>query len=58
MRITLQVISCLALVLTVAPSIMFLNGSVDLDKAKLLMLIATVAWFVVTPLWMNKSKNA
>jgi len=53
MRIGLQIISLLALALTVVPSLLYLNGSVELDRAKLLMLIATVVWFVVTPFWMN-----
>ena len=35
-----------------APSVMFLAGRMELDRVKLVMLVATVVWFVATPLWM------
>ena len=54
MRTGLKIISFLALALTVVPSFLYLNGSVGLDSAKLLMLIATVAWFVASPFWINR----
>lgn len=57
MRIGLQIVSLLALGLTVAPSLLYLNGSVALDSAKLLMLIATVAWFIVSPFWINRKDD-
>ena len=58
MKIVLKIISLLALLMTVLPSILFLMGSVALEQVKLLMLIATVVWFVVTPLWMWKKEAA
>ncbi len=56
MRIGLPIVSYIALGLTVVPSVMFLMGTVELDSVKLLMLIATVVWFVVTPFWMGREK--
>ncbi len=57
MKIVLKIVSLLALLLTVLPSILFLMGSVELKQVKLLMLIATIVWFVVTPLWMWKKED-
>ena len=33
---------------------MYLGGVLDLDQVQLVMLVATVAWFVCTPVWMSK----
>lgn len=54
MRTLLQLISAIALLATILPSIMFLSGSLDLAQTKLAMLIATVIWFIATPLWMGQ----
>ena len=56
MRRIFQVLSWAALALTVVPSLLFLRGTIDLDQVKWLMLTATVAWFVFTPLWMGREK--
>lgn len=58
MRLFLQGVSLLALAFAVVPSVLFLGGSVELDEAKSLMLISTIVWFVVTPLWMSGKENA
>ncbi len=52
MRRSLQIISWLALAGTILPSCIFLAGRMELDTVKTLMLAATIAWFVATPLWM------
>ena len=57
MRKGLQVISLLALLMTVVPPVMFLAGSIELDIVKLLMSIAAVVWFIVTPFWMGKKRS-
>ena len=54
MRTVVQAISWLALIGTLLPSVLFLQGSMDLDPAKRVMLAATIAWFVATPLWMGR----
>jgi len=58
MRKILILVSLLALALTIGPPALFLAGHMDLDTVKILMLIATVAWFVVTPFWMGREKKA
>ena len=59
MRLILQIISWIALAVTVVPSILFFFGSMELDRVKWLLIYATVVWFVVTPFWMgHKSDEA
>ena len=54
MRTIAQVASWLILVgLALAP-ILFFAGRLSLERTKLWMLIATIAWFAVTPLWMGR----
>lgn len=57
MRRILQLISWIALIATALPSILFLQGSVDLDGVKRTMLVATIVWFMTTPLWMGRKVN-
>ncbi len=47
-----QIVSLASLVVLLVPSVLFLAGRMDLDRVKLVMLIATILWFVATPLWM------
>ena len=54
MKIILPAISLLALIMTIIPSVLFLSGTVELDRVKALMLITTLIWFVVTPCWMGR----
>lgn len=55
-RRILQVASWIALAGIIVPPAMFLSGSMDLPAVKTWMLVATVAWFVVTPLWMGREQ--
>lgn len=54
MRRILQAISWTALAITIVPSILYLSGHVDLTQTKTAMLVATIVWFVATPLWMGR----
>ncbi len=54
MRSILKVVSLLSLVALILPSILFLAGRVDLDKAKWIMVLATIIWFVTATGWMWK----
>ena len=58
MRTTLQVISLLALVGTILPSVLYLGGWLSLESCKWVMLEATIVWFVATPLWMGRETKA
>jgi hypothetical protein len=57
MRLILQLISWAALTATTVPPMLFLSGRLTLADTKTWMLWATVVWFVVTPLWMDREKE-
>lgn len=48
------IVGLVSLVLLVLPSIFFLAGELSLDKAKWMMLGATLLWFVFAPLGMRE----
>jgi hypothetical protein len=54
MRALAQFVSLVALFGTIVPPLLFFAGRIDLDATKGWMLVATVAWFVATPLWMDR----
>jgi hypothetical protein len=57
MQLILKVISWMALAAVIVPSVLFLSGRMDLPTLKLVMLIATVVWFVATPCWMGRTSS-
>lgn len=57
MRPVLQTISALSLAATILPAMFYLSGALALDEVKWIMLLATAAWFVATPLWMGKKSS-
>ena len=56
MRAVARLVSWLALAGTILPPVLFFVGRVDLDQTKLWMLVATVAWFAATPVWMDRDR--
>ncbi len=54
MRTAARLVSLVSLVGTILPPILFFAGHMDLDATKLWMLVATVGWFVATPVWMDR----
>ncbi|MBI1389384.1 MAG: hypothetical protein GC154_13150 [bacterium] len=52
-----MLISFIALIATVGPSVLYCMGSMDLNLVKWIMLLATIVWFIVTPLWVEKEKH-
>jgi hypothetical protein len=58
MRRLLQLVSWIALLGTVAPSTLYLTGTMQLPQVKLVMLVATIAWFASTPFWMGRTPEA
>lgn len=47
-------LSMLALASTVLAPILYAANTIHLDACKLIMLLATIAWFVATPLWQGR----
>ena len=56
MRTTAQFVSLMALIGTMAPSILFFTGDLALEPMKFWMLVATAVWFVSTPMWMGREE--
>ena len=54
----LRVLGLLALAATLGPSILYLAGSLELERMQQLMLVATVAWFVVQGLAVYRKKES
>ncbi len=50
-------VALISLVLLMAPPILFLAGSMALDRVKPIMLAATVIWFIAATLWMWENKK-
>ena len=57
MKMTAKIIALASLIIIIAPSVMFLTGAMQLDKVKLVMLTATVVWFISAALWMWKDDS-
>jgi hypothetical protein len=49
-----RLVSLVSLVGTILPPVLFFAGHIDLDATKTWMLAATLAWFVATPVWMDR----
>ena len=58
MKMTAKIIALISLIVLIVPSVMFLTGAVELDKVKLVMLIATIVWFVSAAMWMWKDDSS
>ncbi len=58
MRKLTQVVSGIAIIGTILPSVLYLFNVISLDQCKWAMLVATVLWFVATPLWMGRNTPA
>jgi hypothetical protein len=54
MKRILQIISWLSLAGTILPSILYLTDWITFDKSILWLDLATVCWFIATPLWMGR----
>ncbi len=55
MILVLKILSLVALVITILPSLLYVNSILSLDTLKWLSLAGTLVWFVVTPLWMGRT---
>jgi hypothetical protein len=53
-----EIISYLALVLTVAAPSLFYAGRITLETNKMLLIVATVVWFASALCWMGREKES
>lgn len=49
-----KLFSLLSLCLVILPCFLFFAGALGLDVVKWLALGGTIAWFIATPVWMNR----
>ena len=54
MKRAAQLLSLAALAATIVPPALFFAGLMDPDPMKWWMLLAAVAWFAATPVWMRQ----
>lgn len=54
MKTVARLVSLVALAGTILPPVLVFTGAMTLASAQTWMLGATVAWFVATPLWMDR----
>ncbi|MBC8481775.1 MAG: hypothetical protein H8D47_03825 [Planctomycetes bacterium] len=52
----IRIISWISLAILIAPALLFLFGKIELDQVKIIMLIATVAWFITATAWFTAKK--
>ncbi|MGH9331422.1 MAG: hypothetical protein ACRD09_13350 [Vicinamibacterales bacterium] len=48
------VVSLVALGGTILPSVLFMLDRMELPQVHFWMLVATVAWYITAPLWMDR----
>lgn len=53
----MKIISLAALLTIVASSLLFFVGTLGQDAMKIIALVATIAWFIVTPMWMGREPS-
>jgi hypothetical protein len=56
MRILLQIASWAALAVTALAPVLYAAGQIELPRTQLVLLLATIGWFVTTPFWMGRPK--
>lgn len=54
MKSAVKPISLIALAATIVPSFLYFSGSMDHNAVKIAALVGTIAWFIVTPMWMGR----
>lgn len=54
MKAVARLVSLVALAGTIVPPVLFFTGAMTLASMQTWMLAAAVAWFLATPLWMDR----
>jgi hypothetical protein len=56
MKIISATLAIIALGLTIIPSILVFNGTIELDLHRKCMGVGTLLWFATAPMWYKKEK--
>jgi hypothetical protein len=54
MNSTAKIVSLIALLVTIVPSVLYFLGMLDAEPMKWVALAGTIVWFVATPMWMGR----
>ena len=54
MNTALKLVSWIALAATILPSLAYYAGRMELGSVQWVMLLATITWFIATPMWMDR----
>lgn len=54
MKFNLKIVSLIALLAIVVSGLLFFLGTISHEAMKGIALIATIAWFIATPMWMGR----
>ncbi len=54
MKSPLKLVSLLALLATILPSLLYFKGMMGHEAVKWITLTGTIVWFIATPLWMGR----
>ncbi len=49
-----KIVSLIALLATIVPSLIFFAGGLEHDVVKIATLIGSIVWFAATPWWMGR----
>ena len=52
-----KVLSFAGLLCVLVPSILTFKGVIDIEQSKLIMLVGTIVWLFVSPLWVDRLSN-
>lgn len=58
MNTAAKLVSSVALIVTIAPSLLFFVGAIGIESMKWVALAGTIAWFIATPMWMGRDQPA
>lgn len=54
MKTPAKIVSLIALLATIIPSMLAFAGLIGLEAVKIAALASTIVWFIATPIWMGR----
>lgn len=54
MKSAATIVSGIALLASIIPSVLLLSGHLSHEAVKAVALVSTIIWFIATPLWMGR----
>ena len=57
MRNAAKIVSGIALLATIVPSVLFFAGTTEHEAVKIAALAGTILWFLAAPMWMGRERR-